>query len=129
VPAWAVSVEAPDGARLVYTGDTGPSDTMTEFARGADLLLIEATLRHAADDDAERGHLTATEAIDLAAAAEVGAARLVHYAPERRAELERLCAAAGPWVAPAVAGESVAISPDAGVVDTISALGGVGPAA
>ena len=28
VPAWAVSVQAPDGARLVYTGDTGPSDTI-----------------------------------------------------------------------------------------------------
>ena len=25
VPAWGVSVETPDGARLVYTGDTGPS--------------------------------------------------------------------------------------------------------
>ena len=59
VPAWAVSVEAPDGARLVYTGDTGPSDAMTEFARGADLLLVEATLRDVADDDTERGHLTA----------------------------------------------------------------------
>ena len=45
VPAWGVSVEAPDGARLVYTGDTGPSDAMVEFARGADVLLVEATLR------------------------------------------------------------------------------------
>ena len=45
VPAWGVSVEAPDGSRLVYTGDTGPSETVVEFARGADLLLVEATLR------------------------------------------------------------------------------------
>jgi ribonuclease BN (tRNA processing enzyme) len=126
VPAWGVSVEAPDGARLVYTGDTGPSDTMTEFARGADLLLVEATLRDETDDDAERGHLTATEAIDLARTAEVGAARLVHYVPDRRAELERLCAAAGPWIGPAVPGLSVTVSPQAGVVVTV---GAVGPAA
>ena len=32
IPAWAMSVETPDGARLVYTGDTGPSDAMVEFA-------------------------------------------------------------------------------------------------
>jgi ribonuclease BN (tRNA processing enzyme) len=122
VPAYAVSVEAPDGARLVYTGDTGPSDTITEFARGADLLLIEATLRSAADDDAERGHLTATEAIDLARNAEVGAARLVHYPPDRRAELEALCASAGPWIAPATPGLRVSVS-NAGIADA------VGPAA
>ena len=59
IPAWAMSVETPDGARLVYTGDTGPSDAMVEFAREADLLLVEAGLRTDADDDPERGHLTA----------------------------------------------------------------------
>ena len=107
VPAWAMSVEAPDGARLVYTGDTGPSDAMTEFARGADLLLVEASLRDAGEDDDERGHLTAAEAIDLARNADVRAARLVHYAPDRRAELEALCAAAGPWIRPAVQGLSL----------------------
>lgn len=123
VPAWGISVEAPDGARLVYSGDTGPSDTMTEFARGADLLLVEATLRDTADDDAERGHLTAVEAIDLARSADVGAARLVHYAPDRRAELEGLCAAAGPWIGPAVPGLRLTISPRVG------AVGAVGPAA
>jgi ribonuclease BN (tRNA processing enzyme) len=123
VPAWAISVEAPNGARLVYTGDTGPSDTMTEFARGADLLLVEATLRDTADDDAERGHLTATEAIELGWNADVGAARLVHYPPDRRAELEALCAAAGPWVRPAVHGLSLTISP------RVAIAGAVGPAA
>jgi len=123
VPAWAVSVEAPDGARLVYTGDTGPSDTMTEFARGADLLLVEATLRDPTDDDAERGHLTASEAIALAQNAEVGAARLVHYPPDRRAELEALCASAGPWIRPAVPGLRFQVSADAAVA------GAVGPAA
>ncbi len=123
VPAWAMSVEAPDGARLVYTGDTGPSDAMTEFARGADLLLVEASLVDAGDDDDERGHLTAAEAIDLARNAAVRAARLVHYAPDRRTELEALCAAAGPWIRPAVQGLSLTVSPRVGVVRA------VGPAA
>ena len=30
VPAWGVVVEAPDGTRLAYTGDTGPSDAVAE---------------------------------------------------------------------------------------------------
>jgi ribonuclease BN (tRNA processing enzyme) len=123
VPAWGISIEAPDGARLVYTGDTGPSETMTEFARGADLLLVESTLRDAADDDDVRGHLTAAEAIDLARNADVGTARLVHYAPDRRAELEALCTAAGSWIRPAVPGLSLTVSSRVGVVSA------VGPAA
>ena len=115
VPAWGVSVEAPDGARLVYTGDTGPSESMTQFARGADLLLVEATLTDAADDDVERGHLTPEEAIDLARNAGVGAARLIHYAPDRRAELDRLCAAAGPWIAAGVPDLSLTVGPQVSV--------------
>ena len=109
VPAWGVSVVAPDGSRLVYTGDTGPSQSMVEFARGADVLLVEATLNDASEDDVERGHLTAPEAIELARDARVGSALLVHYPPARREELDRLCAAAGPWVAAAVPGQSVTI--------------------
>ena len=104
VPAWGLSVEAPDGARLAYTGDTGPSRSMAEFARGADLLLVEATLRDVADDDPNRGHLTPEEAIELATAAEVRSTLLVHYPPDRRRELEAMCAAAGPSIRPAVAG-------------------------
>ena len=104
VPAWGLSVEAPDGARLAYTGDTGPSRSMAAFARGADLLLVEATLRDAADDDPKRGHLTPDEAIELAADAQVRAALLVHYPPDRRRELEATCTAAGPSIRPAVTG-------------------------
>jgi ribonuclease BN (tRNA processing enzyme) len=111
IPAWAMSVEAPDGARLVYTGDTGPSDSVVDFARGADLLLVEAGLRSTADDDPERGHLTAGEAIDLATAAGARSTLLVHYAPARRAELEALCEAASVPVRPAVAGLIRTIQP------------------
>ena len=120
VPAWGVSIVAPDGARLVYTGDTGPSAAMVEFARGADVLLIEATLNDATEDDVERGHLTAAEAINRARDAQVGAAFLVHYPPDRRAELDRLCAAAGPWIAPAVPGLSMTVGHETGVASALS---------
>jgi ribonuclease BN (tRNA processing enzyme) len=111
VPAWAVVVEAPDGARLAYTGDTGPSDTVAEAVRGADLLLVEAALRRPSDDDRERGHLTAEEAVEMATRAWARAALLVHYPPARRAELKAMCEAAGPWISPAVPGQTVIVSP------------------
>ena len=111
VPAWGLSVEAPDGARLVYTGDTGPSDSVVDFATDADLLLIEAALRLPAHDDAERGHLTAEEAIEMATRARAHSALLVHYSPTRRTELTELCAAAGPWIRPAAPGLAVIVSP------------------
>jgi ribonuclease BN (tRNA processing enzyme) len=104
IPAWAMAVEAPDGSRLVYTGDTGPSDGIVEFARDADLLLVEAGLRSPADDDPERGHLTPEEAIEIAVAANARSTLLVHYAPARRQELEAMCAAAPVPIQPAVAG-------------------------
>jgi ribonuclease BN (tRNA processing enzyme) len=111
VPAWGLTVEAPDGARLAYTGDTGPSDSVVEFSADADLLLIEAALRLPAHDDLERGHLTAEEAIDMATRARARSALLVHYSPARRLELEALCATAGSWIRPAIPGLSAIVSP------------------
>lgn len=111
VPAWGLTVEAPDGARLAYTGDTGPSQPVVDFSTDADLLLIEAALRSAAHDDAERGHLTPEEAIDMATRARARSALLVHYSPARRLELEDLCAAAGPWIRPAVPGLTAVVRP------------------
>ncbi len=110
VPAWGVVIEAPDGSRLAYTGDTGPSDSVVEAMRDADLLLIEAALRLPSHDDPERGHLTAEEAIDMATRSGARSALLVHYAPARRHEFETLCQAAGPWIKPAVAGLTVTVS-------------------
>ncbi len=111
VPAWGVIVEAPDGSRLAYTGDTGPSADMESGIRGADLVLVEASLADAADDDPERGHLTANEAIELARRAEARKAVLVHYAPARKTEIDARCAAAGSWVRTAVDGLTVTIRP------------------
>ena len=111
VPAWGVVIEAPDGARLAYTGDTGPSTSVEEAVRGADLLLIESSLEHTRDDDPERGHLTADEAIALAKAAEVRSAIIVHYDPSLVAGLDDLCAAAGLPVRPAIDGLTVTVAP------------------
>jgi ribonuclease BN (tRNA processing enzyme) len=111
VPAWGVVIDAPDGSRLAYTGDTGPSASVEDGVRGADLLLVESALGLAAHDDPERGHLTPEEAIDLARRAEARNAILVHYGPARKAEMDAMCAAAGPWVRTAVDGLTVTVRP------------------
>lgn len=111
VPAWGVVVEAPDGTRLAYTGDTGPSAAVEDAVRGADMLLVESALGLAAHDDEERGHLTPEEAIDLALRSEARSAILVHYGPARRDEMDAMCAAAGPWVRTALDGLTVTIRP------------------
>lgn len=63
-----------DGRRtLAYSGDSGPSPSLAQLARDADLFVCEATL--AQPEPAMRGHLTEAEA--LAAFEESGAGRLV----------------------------------------------------
>jgi ribonuclease BN (tRNA processing enzyme) len=94
VPTWAIDVASDRGGRLTYSADTGPSGDLTEFARGTDLLLIEATLPEPEGQGA-RGHLTPAEAGEHARAA--GAARLVvtHVSDELDAGWVRSQAAEG----------------------------------
>jgi ribonuclease BN (tRNA processing enzyme) len=122
VPAWGVVIDAPDGSRLAYTGDTGPSASVEEAIRDADLLLVESALGLAAHDDPERGHLTPEEAIDMARRSGARSAILVHYGPARRPEMDEMCAAAGPWVRTAVDGLTVTVRPSRrrGVAETTS---------
>src|SRR5690606_14151936 len=74
-PSEVVGPERP-GRLVVYTGDTRPSRHTVEVARGADLLIHEATF---AMDEADRatatGHSTAREAATVAR--EAGVQRLV----------------------------------------------------
>lgn len=109
VPAWSLSVTDESGHRLVYLGDTGPSDALVEFAAGADLMILESTLASADEDDVERGHLTPTEAIAMARAARARRAWLVHYPSARRAEIAEACAADGDLVRPAQPGDEIEI--------------------
>jgi ribonuclease BN (tRNA processing enzyme) len=106
-----VVIEAPNGARLAYTGDTGPSETVAQGHADADLLLVEAALTDPRFDDLERGHLTPEEALDFARVARARAAMLVHYGPARRPDLEAMCRDAGPWARAAIDGMTMTVDP------------------
>jgi ribonuclease Z len=80
-PADLVGAPRP-GRRVVYSGDTRPCATLIEAARGADLLVHEATFAGEEQERAkETGHSTAAEA--AAVAREAGVRRLVltHISP------------------------------------------------
>lgn len=70
------------GRTVVYTGDTRPSRQTIEIARGADLLVHEATFAHEeADRAVQTGHSTAREAARLAREAGVHRLALTHFSP------------------------------------------------
>lgn len=93
VPAWGTLITGPDGSRIAISGDTGPSDAFVAAARGADLMVAEATLIDSAFDDPRRGHLTAEEAIAMADGAGVPRIVLVHFRAELQERIDRACAA------------------------------------
>jgi ribonuclease Z len=70
------------GRKLVYTGDTRPSEAVTELSRGADVLIHDCTMAEAHAELAhEFGHSTATDAAVTAKSAEVARLFLVHVSP------------------------------------------------
>lgn len=84
VPAWGCTITDRGGGRLVMSGDTGPNEALIAAARGADILIVEATLSTATEDDPKRGHLTVDEAVDAGARAGVGRTVLVHHRTQSR---------------------------------------------
>lgn len=111
VPAWSMAIDGPDGERMVYAGDMGPSDAVVALANDADLLILEATLASGADDDVQRGHLSTEEAIDIARRSGARRTLLVHYPSERRARIQALCDETDGLVVAAVPGTTVELSP------------------
>jgi ribonuclease BN (tRNA processing enzyme) len=81
--AYALRLEH-GGRSVVYSGDTGPSTGLVELARGADVLLCEATWPHTGiwgDGAPPPGvHLSGRQAGEHATAAGVGRLLLTHIA-------------------------------------------------
>jgi ribonuclease BN (tRNA processing enzyme) len=67
-----------DAGRLVYTGDTGPSEELAAFATGCDLLLAECSVPEPLPEPI---HLTPALAGELAARAAAKRLVLTHFYP------------------------------------------------
>jgi len=75
------------GARLVYVGDTGETESLLEVCRDADMLVIEATYLDAeAEMAASFSHLTARQAAELALKAGVKQLILTHISRRYRTQ-------------------------------------------
>ena len=79
---FALAIESMNGGgRIAYGADSSPNDKVVEFARGSDLLIMEATLPRP-ERTGQRGHLTPREAGEHARAAGVKSVLLTHISDE-----------------------------------------------
>ena len=88
VPTLGLRYEA-DGVVFAYSADTGLADGLVDLARGADLLVAEATWLDDGSDRPPDLHMTAREAGRQAARAEVGRLVLTHIHPENDRDVAR----------------------------------------
>jgi ribonuclease BN (tRNA processing enzyme) len=72
-------IEDNSGKSIAYSGDTGYCEGIVELARAADLLILECSFP---DDEAIAGHLTPSEAGDIATRAGAKKLVLTHFYPE-----------------------------------------------
>ncbi len=80
-----VAAPSKPGPRVCVVGDTGPFAELVTEAAGADLLVCEATfLSGDAQRAAQSGHLTASQAAQLAVEAKVEALWLTHISHRHR---------------------------------------------
>ena len=103
VPTHAIGVQTPAGGRLVFGADHRPAQRIIDFARGADVLILEATLM--SPEDGVRGHITSVEAAEIAREAGAGQLVLTHMSDELpREQLVAQAVAIHPATALAVPG-------------------------
>lgn len=74
----AIRLADESGATLVYSSDTGYSESLAEFARGADLLILECSFYR---DKPTQKHLELVEAMQLAQLAAPHRLLLTHLYP------------------------------------------------
>jgi ribonuclease BN (tRNA processing enzyme) len=86
---FAMSISCTNGSgRIVYGADSAPTEALAEFARDADLMLVEATLPRP-ERTGMRGHLTPGEAGGHARGAGAKRLLLVHISDELDADWAR----------------------------------------
>lgn len=75
--------EARKGLKVTYCTDTRPTDTITEYAKGSDLLILEGMYGEPdkLSKAKEYKHMTMYEAAKIAKQAEVPQLWLTHYSP------------------------------------------------
>ena len=79
---YAIAISSANGGgRFAYSADSAPNDALVQFAGGADLLMIEATLPRP-ERDGPRGHLTPAEAGEHGSRAHVRRLVLTHISDE-----------------------------------------------
>jgi len=70
------------GRKIVISGDTNPIKKMIDFAKGADILIHEATFDSSYEDiSGDYGHSTSKQAADIAKKAKVNKLLLTHISP------------------------------------------------
>ena len=75
----AYRVTSPSGSSFVYTGDTGFSSELAEFAKDCDCLITEASFPEGRE---AAGHLTPSQAGRIAALAGARKLVLLHFYPD-----------------------------------------------
>src|SRR6185295_3170488 len=74
------------GKTMVYSGDMGFDERFIDFAKGADLLVLECTQP---DDDPFRGHLTTSEALYMAQETKAKKVVLTHLTHPSELDIRR----------------------------------------
>jgi ribonuclease BN (tRNA processing enzyme) len=91
-PTLAVDMSSQNGGgRITYGADCSPNEQLVAFAKGTDLLIVEATLPRP-ERTGKRGHLTPEEAADHACRAGVKRVLLTHVSDELDELWVRKCA-------------------------------------